>query len=60
MGLRIEKGFGIRTKLYTGCGIKSSSRDRDTRFSTVTPNDNHLFDRIYNLYISGLPVTYNQ
>ena len=32
MGLRIKAGCGIQRKLEAGCGMKSSSRDRDTQF----------------------------
>ena len=35
MGLKIEAGCGIQRTLEAECGIKSSSRDRDTQFFTV-------------------------
>ena len=35
MGLKIVAGCGIQMKLEAGCGLKSSSRDRETQFLTV-------------------------
>ena len=39
MRLKIEAGCGIQKKLEAACGMKSSSRDRDTQFLTVGMGD---------------------
>ena len=39
MGLEIEARRGIQKKLEAGCGMKSSTRDRDTQFFTVGMRD---------------------